>query len=162
ADIRAVYERYPVLDPSQIGSAGIGTIFDSRWQNIASTVASGIELSSKLSVPTERAGEFTLQTQGRYLAQLANQPAPGVPFVSGVNTVLNPPRLRLQARASWSYRGWTLSGDWDYTGGYRDTLTPGDPAVASWLITNAHLSYRAGDLFAGSPLENTMCALHIN
>jgi iron complex outermembrane receptor protein len=161
ADIQAVYDRYTVLDPANIGQGGLRAIFDSRLKNIAATQISGVAIVANSKIPTH-VGEFNFQLQAQYLAQLNNQAAPTTPYVSALNTVFNPPKLRMQSGITWSQNGWTASTNLDFTGSYRDTLTAGAPNVASWLFVDCRLAYATDASFASTPLENTTVAVSVN
>lgn len=160
ADIESVYGQYAVLDPKHIGRAGVQAIFDSRLQNIAKTEESGVDVRAQSKVRTDF-GSLSFLLQGQYLRQLNYQAAPTTPYVPVVGTPFNPPKVRMQANMSWSFRGWTASTTLDYTGPYKDTLIAGNPKVASWLIVNGRLAYETGKDFAWAPLEKTTVVIGI-
>jgi iron complex outermembrane receptor protein len=160
ANIQKVYGQYAVLDPMQIGQAGVQAIFNNRLQNIAKTEASGVDVRAESNVLTDF-GDLNFLLQGQYLAQLNNQSAPTTPYVPVVGTPFNPPRVRMQANMTWSARGWTASTTLDYTGSYKDTLVAGNPTVGSWFIVNGRLAYETGERFASTALENTTVAVSV-
>jgi iron complex outermembrane recepter protein len=159
AQIQSVYDHYFVYDPLQIGRANVQAIFDSRLQNIASTLTSGIESNLKLKTPT-RWGDWTWRLQGQYLFQLDNKATPTTPSQSSVDTVFNPSKLRAQIGADWSHQGWTISTTADYTNSYQDTLVATAATVASWLIFDGRVSYATGTRFA-SAWKNTTVSLSV-
>jgi iron complex outermembrane receptor protein len=161
ADIQTVYNHDVVLDPTGIGRGGVQAIFNSTLQNIASTQASGVELTLRSKVKTGY-GDFSFMGQGQYLAQLKNQAAPTTPYVSVVGTVFNPPDLRMQAGIGWSNKAWSVSMMSDYTSSFRDTLVAGAPKVGSWLTLNSSVTYTTKSRFAVTPHGSTIVVLSVN
>ena len=161
ADIQAVYNRYGVLDPTQIGQAGVQAIFDGRDQNIASLEASGVEATANAKVHTP-SGDLSFRLDGQYLKQLANQAAPTTSYVSVVSTVFNPPELRFGSRAWWTYQRWLVGITANYTSSFTDTLVPSADHAASWLVMSTRVSYSIAEPSTFSTHRKTTVSVSVN
>jgi len=161
ADIQRAYGEYTVLDPMNIGPAGVQAIFDSRLQNIGKTVASGVDVRVESNLRTDF-GNIDFLLQGQYLAQLSTQPAPTTPYVSALDTPFSPPIARMQTNIIWTANGWTASTTLDYTGSYKDRLIAGGHEVGSWFVVDGRLAYETGRRFASTPLENAAVAVSVS
>jgi iron complex outermembrane receptor protein len=77
-----------------------------------------------------------------------------------VDTVGNPPSLRLVGTLSWSLRGWTVQSTVNYTGAYRDPGASPVRSVDSWTTLDVNIGYRVD----GGPgwLAHTQSNLGIN
>lgn len=140
SEIQSIYDRHTVTDLQGLGRTAVTAIFNGQFQNIGSLRESGWELAAKTKLQTGY-GQLTGELRGQYLAALDSQADPSASFESLVNTVFNPPRWRLYATGSWTYRRWELTGSANLTGAYKDTLLPAAPAVSSQTILNARLSF---------------------
>jgi iron complex outermembrane receptor protein len=151
AQIDAVCTRTPLFggDCNQ----PIAAILDGRWRNLASLKTRGADAALDYLLHTAW-GKVSASLNGTYMSDLKQQIGPTAAVVDLVNTVGNPPSLRLVGNLSWSLRGWTVQSTVNYTGAYRD---PGSAAPArkvdSWTTVDINIGYRA----AGGPgwLANT-------
>ena len=157
AQINAVCTKPPLLggDCSQ----PIAVILDERFRNLTGLKTRGVDAVLDYVLNTAR-GKVSANLNGTYTIDQREQITPTVPVFDLVDTVGNPPSLRLVGNLSWSLRGWTVQSTVNYTGAYRD---PGsDPArkVDSWTTVDVNIGYRVE---GGSGwLANTQSNLGIN
>jgi outer membrane receptor protein involved in Fe transport len=59
-----------------------------------------------------------------------------------VDTVGNPPSLRLVGTLSWTRGGWALRATVNHTGGYRDVASVPARSVDSWTTADLNVGYR--------------------
>ena len=161
SDIDAMYARYTVIDPYDLGSSAVRTIFDSRLQNIASTKVSGVELAASTKITTDL-GQFDLRLQGQILTGLYNQAASTTPYVPVLNSEFNAPKIRLQSRAGWTKWGWSVFTSLDFTGSSRDTLLTEAGSVASWSVLDGGVAYTTADLNLPEHSKGVTIALLVN
>jgi outer membrane receptor protein involved in Fe transport len=62
-----------------------------------------------------------------------------------VDTVGNPPALRLVGNLSWSLKGWTVQGTVNYTGAYRDVGFAPARRVDAWTTLDINIGYRLAE-----------------
>jgi iron complex outermembrane recepter protein len=157
AQIDAVCKKTPLYggDCSQ----PIAAILDGRFRNLASLKTRGVDAVLGYFVDSAR-GKVTFSLNGSYTIDQEQQITPTAPVVDLVNTVGNPPSLRLVGNLSWSLRGWTVQSTVNYTGAYRDPGSSPVRRVDSWTTVDVNIGYRVD---GGSGwLANTQSNLGIN
>jgi iron complex outermembrane recepter protein len=88
-------------------------------------------------------GKVSASLDGTYMTDLKQQIGPAAPVVDLVDTVGNPPSLRLVGNLSWSLEGWTVQTTVNYTGAYRDPGPAPARRVDSWATVDLNIGYRA-------------------
>jgi iron complex outermembrane receptor protein len=156
AQIDAVCTKTPLFggDCSQ----PIAAILDGRGRNLVSLKTRGLDAA--LDYPVHTAwGKVTFSLNGTYTIGQKQQITSTAPVVNLVNTVGNPPSLRLVGNLSWSLRGWTVQSNVNYTGAYRDPGSATAQRVDSWTTVDLNIGYRVD----GGPgwLANTQANLGV-
>jgi iron complex outermembrane receptor protein len=141
----------PNFDPSTVE-----VIIDGRRRNLARIRTRGLDFS----VGYERdigASHFNLGVEGVYILERRQQVTATSAPIETINTVFNPPELRLRARAGWSSGGWSLNAFANHVGGYTDNRVMPFAQVGSWTTIDANLSYSFGN--RQGPLSGVKIAL---
>lgn len=120
----------------------IAAILDARWRNLASLKTRGFDAALDYLLHTAW-GKVTFSLNGSYTIDQKLQIISTAPVVDLVNTVGNPPSLRLVGNLSWSLRGWTVQSTANYTGAYRDPGSAPAQRVDSWTTVDVNIGYRA-------------------
>jgi outer membrane receptor protein involved in Fe transport len=157
AQIDAVCRKPPLFggDCSQ----PIAAILDDRWRNLASLKTRGVDVVLDYFLNTAR-GKVSASLNGTYTIDQRQQVTPTATVFDLVDTVGNPPSLRLVGNLSWSLRGWTVQSTVNYTGAYRDPGSVPVQKVDSWTTVDVNIGYRVE---GGSGwLANTQSNLGIN
>ncbi len=94
---------------AQCKSAPIAAIVDLRVRNLAATHVRGFDVKLDHSLDT-RFGNFGFGLNGGYVLGFEQAVLETAPSRNVVNTVGNPPALRLRASADWYQRDWDLPG----------------------------------------------------
>ena len=157
AQINAVCTKPPLAggDCSQ----PIAAILDVRFRNLASLKTRGVDAALDYFLDTAW-GKVRSSLNGTYTIDQKQQITPTAPVFDLVDTVGNPPSLRLVGNLSWSLRGWTVQSTVNYTGAYRDPGSDPVRRVDSWTTVDVNIGYRVA---GGSGwLANTQFNLGIN
>jgi outer membrane receptor protein involved in Fe transport len=139
AQIDAVCTKPPLFggDCNQL----IAAILDGRWRNLASLKTRGLDAALDYLLHTAW-GKVTFSLNGTYTIDQKQQITSTAPVVDLVNTVGNPPSLRLVGNLSWSLKGWTVQTTVNYTGAYRDPGSVPIRGVDSWTTVDVNIGYR--------------------
>jgi outer membrane receptor protein involved in Fe transport len=119
----------------------IAAILDGRWRNLASLKTRGVDAALDYLLHTTW-GKVSASLNGTYMSDLKQQIGPTAAVVDLVNTVGNPPSLRLVGNLSWSLRGWTVQSTVNHTGAYRDPGSAPARKVDSWTTVDLNIGYR--------------------
>ena len=119
----------------------IAAILDGRWRNLASLKTRGVDEALDYLLHTTW-GKVSASLNGTYMSDLKQQIGPTAAVVDLVNTVGNPPSLRLVGNLSWSLRGWTVQSTVNHTGAYRDPGSAPARKVDSWTTVDLNIGYR--------------------
>jgi outer membrane receptor protein involved in Fe transport len=119
----------------------IAAILDGRWRNLASLKTRGVDAALDYLLHTAW-GKVSASLNGTYMSDLKQQIGPTAAVVDLVDTVGNPPSLRLVGNLSWSLRGWTVQSTVNYTGAYRDPGSAPARKVDSWTTVDLNIGYR--------------------
>jgi iron complex outermembrane receptor protein len=137
----------------------IAAILDGRFRNLASVKTRGVDAELDYFASTAW-GKVRLSLNGTYTIDQRQQEVSTAPVIDVVDTVGNPPSLRLVGNLSWSLQGWTVQNTVNYTGAYRDPGSLPVRKVASWTTVDVNIGYRVD---GGSGwLANTQFNLGIN
>ena len=139
AQIDAVCTKPPLYGGSC--SQPIAVILDGRWRNLASLETRGVDAALDYFVDSGKGG-VTFSLNGTYTIDQRQQITPTAPVFDLVDTVGNPPSLRLVGKLSWSVRGWTVQTTANYTGAYRDPGSVPVRRVDSWTTVDFNIGYR--------------------
>ncbi len=127
-----------------IPASGIGAIIDARTQNLSSQRMSGLDFD--LGYRFDLAGAAgELGMSGSYLIDFRQQLTPSAPSVVLVDTIGNPPDLRLRGRGTLSLGGFGAALFANYVDGYVNSTSGTAKPVGSWLTFDLQLSYRTGE-----------------
>jgi iron complex outermembrane receptor protein len=122
-------------------SQPIAAILDDRFRNLASLKTRGVDAALGYLLHTAW-GNVSASLNGTYMSDLKQQIGPTAPVVDLVDTVGNPPSLRLVGNLSWSAKGWTVQSTVNYTGAYRDPGSAPVRKVDSWTTVDFNIGYR--------------------
>jgi iron complex outermembrane receptor protein len=137
----------------------IAAILDDRFRNLASLKTRGVDAVLDYFLNTAW-GKVSSSLNGTYTIDQRQQITPTATVFDLVDTVGNPPSLRLAGNLSWSLRGWTVQSTVNYTGAYRDPGSVPARRVDSWTTVDVNIGYRVD---GGSGwLANTQFNLGIN
>jgi iron complex outermembrane receptor protein len=137
----------------------IAAILDVRFRNIASLKTRGVDAVLDYFLDTAW-GKVSSSLNGTYTIDQRQQIIPTAPVFDLVDTVGNPPSLRLVGNLSWSLRGWTVQSTVNYTGAYRDPGSVPVRKVDSWTTVDVNIGYRIDGVSGW--LANTQSNLGIN
>ena len=119
----------------------IGVILDGRFRNLADVRTRGVDLALDYRLPTAW-GNLGASLNGTYTTDLQQQITPTASVVQLVDTVGNPPSLRLVGSLAWSRRAWTAQTTVNYTGAYQDPGWMPVRRVDSWTTVDLNIGYR--------------------
>ena len=119
----------------------IAAILDGRWRNLASLKTRGVDAALDYMLHTAW-GKVSASLNATYMSDLKQQIGPTAAVVDLVDTVGNPPSLRLVGNLSWSLRGGTVQSTVNYTGAYRDPGSAPARKVDSWTTVDLNIGYR--------------------
>jgi outer membrane receptor protein involved in Fe transport len=122
-------------------SQPIAAILDDRFRNLASLKTRGVDAAMDYLLHTAW-GNVSASLNGTYMSDLKQQIGPTAPVVDLVDTVGNPPSLRLVGNLSWSAKGWTVQSTVNYTGAYRDPGSAPVRKIDSWTTLDFNIGYR--------------------
>jgi outer membrane receptor protein involved in Fe transport len=122
----------------------VAVILDGRWLNLASLHTRGVDAELAYLLGT-RWGKLRASLDGTYTMDQEQRIVPAAPALDLVDTVGNPPRLRLVGSLSWSQMRWTVQGTVNYTGAYRDPGAAPARRVDSWTTLDVNIGYRFGE-----------------
>lgn len=116
-------------------------IVDNRFVNTARVVVRGIDLLLAHRF-TLGGGSASLALNASHIIDFQRQATPAAPIVERVDTVGNPPDLRLRLTGSWDKGSVGATLTLNRLDGYRDNLSIPERRVASWTTLDAQLRYR--------------------
>jgi len=122
----------------------VAVILDGRWLNLANLSTRGVDAELGYLLDTSR-GKWNASLKGTYTIEQGQQITPTAPVYDLVDTVGNPPGLRLLGNLSWSVKGWTVQGTVSYTGAYRDATSAPARTVDAWTTLDINIGYRLSD-----------------
>jgi iron complex outermembrane recepter protein len=118
----------------------VDVILDGRWHNLPSLKTRGVDAVLGYFVDSAR-GKVAFSLNGTYTIEQKQQITSTAPVVNLVNTVGNPPSLRLVGNLSWSLRDWTVQSTVNYTGAYWDPGAGPARRVDSWTTVDFNIGY---------------------
>jgi iron complex outermembrane recepter protein len=119
----------------------VAVIIDGRYRNNASLKTRGVDMVLDYFLDTPR-GKVSASLNGTYTIDQRQQITPTAPVLDFVDTVGNPPSLRLGGHLSWSLKGWAVQSTVNYTGAYRDPGSVPVRKVDSWTTVDVNIGYR--------------------
>jgi iron complex outermembrane recepter protein len=147
AQIDAICQRPDFLGPGTCAEAGPSIIIDYRKTNLSETKVRGLDVDIKRKWES-RIGSWNLELMGSYIFEFGQRNSTAAPIVDVLNTVGNPPALKLRAVGGWSqYRaaasGLGATAAINYTNGFRDIESAFTRKVQPWTTVDLQLSYRS-------------------
>jgi iron complex outermembrane receptor protein len=119
----------------------VAAIVDLRLRNLAAVRTTGLDLQAVQSFMTIH-GAYQVALNGNYVFSFKQAVSATSPALDIVNTVGEPPKVRLRGSLSWTNRGFNISTSVNYTGSYEDAVSIPDRSVSSWTTFDAQLGYR--------------------
>jgi iron complex outermembrane receptor protein len=115
-------------------------IVDARLNNTASIQTNGIDLLGTYGIDTD-VGTFDFGVNATYLLEFSKATTASAPLVDLVDTPNNPPDMRGRLSLSWRRGGFGTTLYVNYTGGYKDNISPGNRRIDSWTTLDLNLRY---------------------
>jgi outer membrane receptor protein involved in Fe transport len=138
----AAYFASPYFQPSGgIPASAIQAVIDARTQNLASQRMRGIDFDLAYRLPLA-GGTAELGASGNYIVAFRQRLTATAPDLSVVDTIGNPPDLRVRGRASWNQGRLGVAAFVNFTDGYRNNTTTPASRVGSWTTFDLQLRYR--------------------
>jgi outer membrane receptor protein involved in Fe transport len=131
-------------DLARLGPSAVQVIFDDQLTNLASTIESGIDLTTQYAL-TLGPGRLSLSLNVERLMEDNNRAVAGGAEISLLNAFAEPPKWKGRAAAVWTQGPVTASASVDYVNAYRNSLYTAEPPVDSWTTADLYLGYRTGD-----------------
>lgn len=142
-DSAAVADYYasPYFLPlTPIPASAVTAVVDARTQNLASQRLSGLDFDVAYRLPFYEGGaEFGIS--GSYLIDFRQKLTADAPSIALVDTIGNPPDLRLRGRATMSSGGIGAAVFANYVDGYANNASATATPVDSWLTIDLQLRY---------------------
>lgn len=147
-------------DPGSCAATPPAVIVDMRLHNLGSLQVEGFDAALNKAFDTAL-GAVDLGVSGTYLLRyerFASEQSPGFDLVDTVN---NPPALRLRGSASWRRGGWRAGAFVNYTNDYADDVSVPDRRIDSWTTIDVRLAYQTGDRSWLSDTEFALSATNV-
>jgi iron complex outermembrane receptor protein len=128
------------------GVAGVRYLFDSRQQNAALVMQSGIDVTSKF-VKTFGTHTWSSRINVAFTDKIDTQYSRGAGFVNSVNTFESPAKWRARLDSTWGSAAYSISGALNAVGSYVDTNAQGNPPIASWTTVDLNATLNADAFF---------------
>jgi iron complex outermembrane recepter protein len=146
AQIDAVCQRADFLGPGTCAEAEPSIIIDFRKTNLSETKVRGLDADVRRKWES-RIGSWGLELMGSYVFEFGQRNSTAAPVIDVLNTVSNPPALKVRALGGWSQYRTAASGlgaavAINYTNGFRDTESAFTRKVRPWTTVDLQLSYR--------------------
>lgn len=140
-------------------------IIDLRMRNVASTTASGIDLSAGQTFPTHW-GDFQWSTVGTYMFSFTQASSRLAPVTDILATPGNPPRWRGRVNLNWyqthaNQEGFAVESALNYMSGFRDGSNAERRFVQPLATLDLMVSYRTSKN-GGSWLDGVEAALGVS
>jgi iron complex outermembrane receptor protein len=158
SDVAAICNSPEFLgDPASCAVTPPAAIIDLRLRNFGSLHVQGFDFSLTGHVPME-AGGIDLGLSGTHLLEYEVFATDRSPGFDVVDTVGNPPALRLRGFVSWRSGGWSASAFINHTGAYADDISDPQRKIDAWTTLDLHAAYVISS--EGSWLDGTEFALN--
>lgn len=146
AAVASYYASPYFLPLTPIPASAINAVVDARTQNLASQRLSGLDFDVTYQLPfLEGAAEFGIS--GSYLIDFRQKLTADAPSITLVDTIGNPPDLRLRGRATVTSGGVGAAVFANYLDGYTNDSSGTATPVDSWITIDVQLSYETGSNF---------------
>ena len=132
------------IPTSTFDPASVNLLVDLRRRNLSETRTSGLDFRSGYSLETG-VGKVGMGVTGTYVFDLRQQITSTSPQFDAVNTIYNPPHLRLRGAASWQRKQWSANVFINYTGDYEDNRTVPSVPIGSYTTVDGRLAFAFGD-----------------
>jgi iron complex outermembrane receptor protein len=131
-------------DLAGLGPAAVRAIFDDRLTNLAATVQSGVDLTTRYAWALDP-GEVNVSLGVERLLENKSRTVYFAPAISVLAAFAEPPAWKGRAGVVWTEGPVTASAAINYVNSYRNSLfTPSEP-IGSWTTGDVYLSYRTSD-----------------
>ncbi|MBK9363656.1 MAG: TonB-dependent receptor [Rubrivivax sp.] len=134
---------------------------DGRSKNLAQSISRGIDFDLRTRLSHAQWGDWLLGLNGTWFTRHDVAATANSPFVSQLNTIYNPIRLRTRASAQWRLANLTAAAVVNHTSAYKNNLTAPTQNVRSQTTLDLRLSYALDELFRGDALRDTVVSLGI-
>ncbi|WP_102156013.1 TonB-dependent receptor [Tsuneonella flava] len=137
----ADYYASPYFLPlTPIPASAVTAVVDARTQNLASQRLSGLDFDVAYRLPFSE-GAAELGISGSYLIDFRQKLTVDAPSIALVDTIGNPPDLRLRGRATVSSGGIGAAVFANYVDGYANNASATATPVDSWLTIDLQMEY---------------------
>ena len=146
-------------DLAGLGPSAVQAIFDDRLTNLAATVQSGVDLTTRYGWTLDP-GELNVSLGVERLLENKARTVYFAPAISELAAFAEPPTWKGRAAAVFTRGPVTASAAINYVNSYRNSLfTPSEP-IGSWTTGDVYLSYRMSDT-APLPMRKWTIALSV-
>jgi iron complex outermembrane recepter protein len=134
-------------------------LIDQRLRNLSITNTSGFDFTSAYDFKLSR-NTFHLGLDGTYILHRYQQVTPTDPQFDTVNTIFNPPHLRMRGSAGWGFGGWAVNAFVNHTGSYIDNRIVAAPnPVAAYTTIDLRIAFSFKSVFSDGPLSGLNVAV---
>jgi len=126
---------------SAIDASQVTAIVDARTQNLARQHQHGFDFDLGYRMPIAD-GTAEVGLNGSWLLAFEQQLTSTAPTIDLVDTIGNPPDLRLRARASYGSDRFSGALFVNYLDGYRNTLVTPEQPVGAWTTVDLQFGFR--------------------
>jgi iron complex outermembrane receptor protein len=124
------------------GPAGVEALYIGQYANIASTVQSGIDLSTQYSLPTS-CGQFNFSVSGIRLLTDKLKATASATSEGIANTFAEPTKWKGTGVVGWTLSGFTSAVTVNFVNSYENNLFTPSQRIGSWTTANVFASYRS-------------------
>jgi iron complex outermembrane recepter protein len=159
-----IYSQYRTLNPtpaevsallasglpinSPINAGLVTYIQDGRRQNLATTIANGIDADVR-NVWRTGFGDIAVGINASYFTKLTSSTGPGAPEVDVADTINFPQRFRSRADIGWRRDALDVIAFVNYVGDYRQTGVVPVRAIDEFMTFDLHIGYDLDSLVGG-------------
>jgi iron complex outermembrane receptor protein len=145
-DMTRAYFSSPAFsgDLARLGPSGVQAIFDDQLTNLATTVESGVDLTTQYALSLDP-GRLNLSLNVARLLEYNSRTASFAPVVSLLNDFAEPPKWKGRAGAVWTQGPLTASASVNYVSSYQNSLFTPPQSIGAWTTGDLYLSYQMGE-----------------
>jgi len=146
-------------DLAGLGPSAVQAIFDDRLTNLAATVQSGVDLTTRYGWTLDP-GELNVSLGVERLLENKARTVYFAPAISELAAFAEPPTWKGRAAAVFTGGPVTASAAINYVNSYRNSLFAPSEPIGSWTTGDVYLSYRTSDT-APLPMRKWTVALSV-
>jgi len=151
------FQRIPEedFDPSTVD-----VLIDARVRNLSIVETSGFDLALNYQLMAA-SSRWQFGLAGTYISKFEQRLTPTSQAFETVDTLYNPPDLRLRGSLGWQLRGLSVNAFVNYSSSYVDNRTPENVAIGSYTTVDMGASYDFGQRFASGFLSGITVSAYL-